>query len=40
MKQLVFLLLFVIGFSSIALAKPAVIVPAVTAQNLTAKYFG
>lgn len=36
MKQLVFLLLFVIGFSSIALAKPAVIVPAVTTQNLTA----
>ncbi len=35
MKQLVFLLLFVIGFSSIALAKPVVIVPAVTAQNLT-----
>lgn len=36
MKQLVFLLLFVIGFSSMALAKPAVIVPAVTTQNLTA----
>ncbi len=36
MKQLVFLLLFVIGFSSMALAKPAVIVPAVTTKNLTA----
>ena len=36
MKQLVFLLLFVLGFSSAALAKPAVLVPAVTTQNLTA----